>query len=130
MRSLGSRVALAVVSVEAFVLAVLEIFFLPWRWDGTLLPAFNDWPFPVAVLVAVVTTPALVVAASWYARSTLGALSPLLVWLVTLLVFGLFGPGGDVMLLNDWRSLALFAGGSLPSAIAVGAFLGRRAVDH
>ncbi|MFD7656028.1 hypothetical protein ACFV4N_18825 [Actinosynnema sp. NPDC059797] len=121
------RLALIGIAAAAFVLAVLELFFLPLRLDGTLLPRVNDWPFPIAVVLAVVTTPLLVRLASGYARRTSGAASPLLVWMATLLLFGLLGPGGDVLLLNDWRTLVLFAGGVLPSAVAVGAFAGRRA---
>ncbi|MBW4719251.1 hypothetical protein KZQ38_18845 [Saccharothrix sp. SC076] len=118
--------------VQAFVLAVLELFFLPLRLDGTLLPRVADYPFPVTVLVATVTTPWLVVVASRYARRPVAAASPLLVWFGTLLLFGMFGPGGDAVLMSDWRTLLLFAGGALPAAVAVGAFMGRpvRAVDQ
>ena len=119
------RLALVGIAVAAFVLAVLELFFLPLRLDGTLLPRVDDLPFPIAVVVAVVTTPLLVLAAARHAHRTLAALSPLLVWVGTLLLFGLFGPGGDVVLLNDWRTLVLFAGGALPGAIAVGAHMGK-----
>ncbi|GAA0215073.1 hypothetical protein GCM10010492_11070 [Saccharothrix mutabilis subsp. mutabilis] len=121
------RLAIAAFVVQAFVLAVLELFFLPLRLDGTLLPKVADYPFPVAVLVAIITTPLLVMGAASYARRPLAAAAPLLVWLVTLLVLGVFGPGGDAMLVNDWRTLLLFAGGMLPSAVAVGAFMGRQA---
>jgi hypothetical protein len=124
---LTDRLALVGIGVAAFVLALLELFFLPLRLDGTLLPRVDDLPFPIAVVVAIVTTPLLVLAASRYAHRTLAAVSPLLVWIGTLVVFGLFGPGGDVVLLNDWRTLVLFAGGAMPSAIAVGAHLGRQA---
>lgn len=121
------RLALVGIGVAAFVLAVLELFFLPLRFDGTLLPELRDWPFPITAVFAAVTTPVLVVAASRHAHRTSAALSPLLVWMGTLLLFGLFGPGGDVVLLSDWRTLVLFAGGVLPSAIAVGAHMGRQA---
>ncbi|CAL9633574.1 hypothetical protein SUDANB95_06121 [Actinosynnema sp. ALI-1.44] len=121
------RLAIAAFVVQAFVLAVLELFFLPLRLDGTLLPKVADYPFPVAVVVAIVTTPLLVMGAASYARRPLAAAAPLLVWLATLLVLGVFGPGGDAMLVNDWRTLLLFAGGMLPSAVAVGAFMGRQA---
>ncbi|MFI9816951.1 hypothetical protein [Saccharothrix variisporea] len=122
-----SRLAVGALVVQAFVLAVLELFFLPLRLDGTLLPRIADYPFPVAVIVAIITTPLLVLGAATYASRPLTAAAPLLVWLGTLLVLGLFGPGGDAMLLNDWRTLLLFAGGMLPSAVAVGAFMGRQA---
>ncbi|GAA3872106.1 hypothetical protein GCM10022243_41670 [Saccharothrix violaceirubra] len=124
--SLRDRFALAVVHVQAVVLATLELFFLPLRLDGTLLPEFHDWPFPVVILLAAGTTPFLVTMAARYATTTLGALSPLLVWLGTLIVLGLFGPGGDVLLLGDLRTLLLFGAGALPAAISVGAFMGRQ----
>lgn len=115
--------------VEALVLAVLELFYLPLRFDGTLLPQVGgDWPFPIAVVVAILTTPLLVLWASDLQRGLLVSSSPLLVWLLALIVLGLFGPGGDVMLPNDWRSLALLAGGALPGAIAVGTSMGRNYV--
>ena len=121
------RLALVGIAVAAFVLAVLELFFLPMRLDGTLLPRVDDLPFPITVVLAIVTTPLLVLAASRHAHRTLAVVSPLLVWVGTLLLFGLFGPGGDVVLLNDWRTLVLFAGGALPGAVAVGAHMGRTA---
>ncbi|WP_309116861.1 hypothetical protein [Saccharothrix sp.] len=124
---MSDRLAIAAIVVQAFVLAVLELFFLPLRLDGTLLPKVSDYPFPIAAIVAIITTPLLVLAAAAHARRPLTAAAPLLVWLATLLVLGVFGPGGDTMLLNDWRTLLLFAGGMLPSAVAVGAFMGRQA---
>ena len=51
---------LLLLCVEAAVLAVLETFFLPVRFDGTLLPRLGDFPFPITIAVAVVTTPVLV----------------------------------------------------------------------
>jgi hypothetical protein len=115
--------------VESLVLAVLELFYLPLRFDGTLLPQWGaDWPFPIAIVVAVLTTPLLVLWASDLQRGLLVSSSPLLVWLTALVVLGLFGPGGDVMLPNDWRSLALLAGGALPGALAVGASMSRNYV--
>jgi hypothetical protein len=124
--SFANRVVLTGLLIEAVVLAVLELFYLPLRFDGTLLPQVGaDWPFPIAIVVAIVSTPLLVMAASNLRRGLLVSSSPLLVWLAVLVVLGLFGPGGDVMLPNDWRSLALLAGGALPGAIAVGAAMGR-----
>ncbi|MGM1060115.1 hypothetical protein [Saccharothrix sp. Mg75] len=120
------RLALAGIAAASFALAVLELFFLPVRWDGTLLPRWGDWPFPVTAALAAVATPALVMLASRYAHRTLAAASPLLVWAGTLLLFAVLGPGGDAVLLNDWRTLLLFAGGALPGAVAVGSYAGGR----
>ncbi|WP_440901385.1 hypothetical protein [Actinosynnema sp.] len=124
---LDDRVAHAAVLVQTAVLAVLELFFLPLRLDGTLLPAVGGWPFPISVVVAAVSMPLLVIAASSCSRKMSVAASPLLVWLGVLLVLGVFGPGGDVVLANDWRTLALFGAGALPGAVALGAIMGRPA---
>ncbi|WP_199441374.1 hypothetical protein [Umezawaea beigongshangensis] len=123
------RVAVAVLLVEAVVLAVLEVFFLNLRFDGTLLPDLWDFPFPVTVLVAMVTTPWLVITAAKVHPKMSVAGSPLLVWLVTLGLFGFSGPGGDVTLLADWRALLLLGAGAMPAAVTVGAVMGRPPVD-
>lgn len=111
-------------SVDAVLLATTELFFLPLRLDGVILPRLGDVPFPVSALVAVVTTPLLVTTAERLASRRL-AMVPLLVWLVTLLVLGVQGPGGDTVLLVDWRALLLLAGGALPAAVALGGSLAR-----
>ncbi|HEV7906923.1 MAG TPA: hypothetical protein VGP03_02155 [Pseudonocardiaceae bacterium] len=121
------RLGVTALLVEAVVLAVLELFFLPLRFDGTLLPKVSDIPFPITVVVALVTTPLLVLWASQISPKLSVTSSPLLVWLITLGVFGFTGPGGDVTMLADWRALLLLAAGALPSAIAVGAAMGRAA---
>ncbi|NIJ10738.1 hypothetical protein FHU38_001082 [Saccharomonospora amisosensis] len=116
------RLLIAVLAVDAALLAVLELFYLPLRLDGLLLPRLQDAPVPVSAVVAAVTTPLLVVvAAKLTSRRT--ATVPLLVWLLTLLVLGVLGPGGDVVLLADWRTLLLLAAGALPGALALGGAL-------
>jgi len=39
---------------------------------------------------------------------------------VGVLVLGVAGPGGDVLLPADWRSLVLLSGGMFPGAVALG----------
>ncbi|WP_199432480.1 hypothetical protein [Qaidamihabitans albus] len=114
----------ALLVLDAALLALLELFYLPLRLDGLILPRLGDVPVPVSVLVAVVTTPLLVAQAARLVRSRL-ALVPLAAWLVTLLVFGVLGPGGDLVLVADWRALALLAGGALPAAVVLGGALAR-----
>ncbi|MFC4000373.1 hypothetical protein ACFS2C_21855 [Prauserella oleivorans] len=117
-------VLLAVLAVDAVLLAALELFYLPLRLDGLILPRVGDVALPVSVLVAMVTTPLLVSAAARLGNRRLGFV-PLAAWLLTLLVVGVTGPGGDTVLLADWRTLLLLAGGTLPGALAVGGTLGR-----
>lgn len=109
----------AVLLLDAVVLAVVELLFLPIRLGGV--------QFPITAAVAVVTTPLLVDAAGRLAPKRRIAAAPLLLWFATLLVFGAFGPGGDVVMLgNDWRTLLLVGGGALPSAMMLGIVMARQ----
>ncbi|SNR32024.1 hypothetical protein SAMN06265360_10259 [Haloechinothrix alba] len=118
------RVVLGVLVLDAALLAVLELFFLPLRLDGRLLPAFGDVPFPLVVVLAVVTTPLLVQHAGQCARrlgrTPWSAGLPLLAWSCTLLVLAVAGPGGDQVFVADWRTIVLLAGGGLTGAYSFG----------
>lgn len=115
---------LAVLLVDTVVLAALELFYLPLRLDGTILPRLEDAPVPATVLLAAVTTPLLVFLAARLVHRR-AAMLPLVVWIATLVVIGVFGPGGDRVLLPDWRTLLLLAGGALPAAMVLGGAVGR-----
>jgi acid phosphatase family membrane protein YuiD len=115
---------LAVLVVDAVVLAVVELLFLPLRFDGYLLPnILGGMPVPASALVAALTTPWLVGVAGRLSPKLLVAAAPLFGWIVAVAVFGMFGPGGDLVLVSDWRSLLLFACGALPSALVLGKVL-------
>ena len=120
--STGRRLLLVVLLVDTILLAILELFFLPMRLDGKLLPKAGDVPMPLTVLVAILTTPLLVSLAGKLV-SPKAAFAPLVVWVLTIVVLGLFGPGGDLVLIQDWRALLLIAGGALPAALALGGAL-------
>ncbi|KAA2264024.1 hypothetical protein F0L68_08510 [Solihabitans fulvus] len=111
--------------VDAAALATIELFFLPLRLDGTLLPKIGDLPFPITALLAAVTTPWMVVSAAKAAPRLAVAGAPLFVWLLTLGVLGFVGPSANTMLLADWRTLLLLGGGALPGAIALGGAIGK-----
>lgn len=123
--TLRRGVLLVLLVVDAFLLATLELFYLPLRLDGVLLPRMGDVPVPVTVLVAAVTTPLLVTQTARLVHPR-AAVLPLVVWIATLVALGVFGPGGDRVLLPDWRALLLLAGGALPAALVLGGALGRR----
>ncbi|HET9138608.1 hypothetical protein [Actinophytocola sp.] len=114
------RLFLAVLLVDSMVLAVLELLYLPLRFDGWLLPDLNGFPLPVSALVAALTLPLLVHLSGRLSTRTSVAAAPLLVWLLCIGVFGLMGPGGDLVLTEDWRALLLLAGGALPAAYMLG----------
>lgn len=107
--------------LDAVILAVVELLFLPIYVAGI--------QFPITAAVAVVTTPLLVDAAGRLSPKRRIAAAPLLMWFATLMVFGAFGPGGDVVMLgNDWRTLLLVGGGALPSAMMLGVVMARNGV--
>ncbi|TQJ02570.1 hypothetical protein [Amycolatopsis cihanbeyliensis] len=114
----------ALLLVDVVLLAALELFYLPLRLDGLILPAVDAVPVPVTVVLAVVTTPLLVREAARVTSPRL-AVVPLVLWLVTVFGIGLAGPGRDLVLLQDWRALLLLAGGALPAALALGGVLAR-----
>ena len=114
------RLLFVLLLADSVLLAVLELLFLPLRLDGYLLPDLGGSPLPLTPVVAAVTMPWLVsVAARLTVRLSLAA-APLLVWLLALGVFGLAGPGGDIVLIEDWRALLLLAAGALPAAMVLG----------
>lgn len=118
-RALGpvSLIVLVVLVLDALLLAVVELLYLP-LWIGAV-------PFPITVALAAVSTPWLVRGAAALGGPPWVAAVPLVAWLVALLGFGIAGPGGDVLLPADWRSLLLMAGGIFPGAVALGRALAK-----
>ncbi|MGH4008539.1 MAG: hypothetical protein ACRDTH_10365 [Pseudonocardiaceae bacterium] len=117
--SLVARFTLAVLVFDAVALAAVELLYLP-LWVGTV-------PIPVTILLAVVSTRWLVRSAAELGGSRWVAAVPLVVWLLALGVLGVAGPGGDVLLPADWRSLLLLGGGLFPAALVLGRALARPA---
>ncbi|QGK68859.1 hypothetical protein GIY23_04255 [Allosaccharopolyspora coralli] len=116
--SVSDRLLLGVLIVDAALLAVVEVMFLPLYWGAV--------PFPITAAVAAVTTPFLVVAAGKLGFGARGASAPLVAWFLTVFVVGVLGPGGDIVLLSDWRTLLLLAGGTVPSAVLLGLLTARQ----
>jgi hypothetical protein len=112
-------VQLLVLVVDSVALALVEVFFLPLRLDGTLLPDWGQVPFPITAVLALVTMPLLVTRAAVVSRRLLVAGAPLWAWLVTVGVVGIVGVE-NMVLLQDWRTLLLLACGTLPAAVALG----------
>ena len=117
------RILFAFMLLDTFLLALVELLFLP-LWVGEV-------PLPITTALAAVTTPLIVAACGKLSASRRVAGAPLVVWFATIFVFGLFGPGGDVMLLgDDWRTLLLIFSGTLPAALMVGIVLGKQAANR
>ncbi|GAA4414386.1 hypothetical protein ACFQV2_04660 [Actinokineospora soli] len=114
--------------VTSAVLAVFELFFLPLRFDGTALPDLGGWPFPISALAAGVTLWWLVGEAAKVAPRASVAGAPLWVWLGTLLLFVVVGPGGDRIVLADWRMLLMLGAGAFPAAFRIGDVMAKAAI--
>jgi hypothetical protein len=116
-----ARTTLMVLVFDAVALAAVELLYLPLRVGAV--------PVPVTILLAVVSTRWLVRSAAELGGPRLVAAVPLVVWLLALGVLGVAGPGGDVLLAADWRSVLLLGGGLFPAAVALGRALGRSSSD-
>lgn len=123
MTRTADRVELGLLLLDAAILAVLELFFLPLRFDGTLLPDWGGWPAPVTGLLAIVTMPLLVRRAGRLAPKLSVSGAPLFAWLLVVGVLCFAGPGGDMLLLPDWRSLLVVGGGAIAAAVQLGRVL-------
>lgn len=114
--------------VLSAALAAIELLYLPLRFDGYMLPMlWRGFPLPITPVIAALTLPALISKAGTISTRLAVAGSPLWIWLLCVLVFALPGPGGDVVLIGDWRALLLLACGALPGAVALGGVLSRQA---
>ncbi|SEF27017.1 hypothetical protein SAMN05421837_103591 [Amycolatopsis pretoriensis] len=116
--TLDQRLLLVLLVVDTVLLAVLELFFLPLR--------IGVVPLPVTVIVGAVTTPWLVSTTAKLVRPGLSWV-PLAVWVVVVFGLGLLGPGGDLVLIQDWRALVLLGASALPGALVLGGGLGQAA---
>jgi len=121
----GDWVVLVVLVLDAILLAVVDVVFLPARFDGTTLPDLGGFPFPITIVIAFVTTPMLVRAAARLRPVTWVGGLPAFTWIVVTLWLTVGGPGGNFQVYPDWRILALLAAGALPSAVVLGNALGR-----
>ncbi|MGH3775506.1 MAG: hypothetical protein ACRDRR_07175 [Pseudonocardiaceae bacterium] len=118
--SIAARITLLVLVFDAVALAAVELLYLPLRVGAV--------PVPATILLAVVSTRWLVRSAAELGGPRSVAAVPLVVWLLALGVLGVAGPGGDVLLPADWRSLLLLGGGLFPAALVLGRALARPAV--
>ncbi|WP_137726230.1 hypothetical protein [Prescottella subtropica] len=105
----GSRTTLALLTFDGFLCAVLSVLFLPAYLGAT--------PFPVTILVAAVVNLLLVLGARKFTDSALAAAAPLFGWLFGFGVCMVGGPGGDVLVFSDWRTLLLFVAALLPAGL-------------
>ncbi|MBM7772025.1 hypothetical protein JOD54_002229 [Actinokineospora baliensis] len=118
--TLGERLRYGGLLAVSVVLGVFELFFLPLRLDGRVLPDLWSLPFPITAVLAAFTMPWLVVRASRIKARAVVAGGPLYIWLATLLAFIVVAPGGDSIVIADWRTLLLLAAGAFPATVKIG----------
>ncbi|MCP2332298.1 hypothetical protein [Actinoalloteichus caeruleus] len=117
MKTVPDWLLLAMLVLDAVVLALLALFFLPFR--------IGVVPVPFTAVLAGVTNVLLVLGAGRISGRMRVAGAPLFAWVLVVIVFGVSGPGGDVVLMGDWRGLLLLALGALPPAMVLGTLSGR-----
>lgn len=79
----------------------------------------GDHSLPWGLAVVLVTLFVSVRAAVWWARRRPGGVVVAVGWLVATVVLSSSGPGGDVLLPDDWRSHVYLLGGVVIALVAV-----------
>ncbi|MFC4605614.1 hypothetical protein [Rhodococcus kronopolitis] len=119
-RGILDSAILALLVFDGFLTAVLAVLFLPLRL-GTV-------PFPVAALIAAAVNVLLVFGARTVTDRASRMALPLLGWFVGFVVCMFGGPGGDAMMLADWRTLLLLVAGLVPAGVLLMKFAADEAV--
>lgn len=104
-----SWATVAVLVLDGFLSGILSVMFLP-AYLGSV-------QFPISALIGGIANVALIFAARKVTDSALAIASPLIAWFLAILLAMFGGPGGDVLLLADWRTLLLIVAGAGPPGI-------------
>ncbi|NGP04652.1 hypothetical protein G6038_03965 [Rhodococcus sp. 14C212] len=99
----------ALLTFDGFLCALLSVFFLG-LYIGTV-------PFPITIVLAGAANMLLVLAMRAETGSTSRAAWPLLAWIVGFVLCLAGGPGGDQLLVADWRTLLLPVGALAPAGL-------------
>ncbi|MFT4201693.1 hypothetical protein [Gordonia sp. (in: high G+C Gram-positive bacteria)] len=118
--SVESWFFLALLFVDGVVVGILSVAFLS--------PYIGTVPVPVGVLIAAVGNAGLAVLASRFADGPRTWL-PVLGWMAVVVVAMTGRPGGNVMLVNDWRTPLLLVAGLAAPAMVAGMVGTRRRVE-
>ncbi|MFI5777939.1 hypothetical protein [Nocardia sp. NPDC051570] len=105
----------AVLVLDGLLSLALEVLYLPTYVGST--------PVPISAGVAAVVNVALIAGMGVVVTRPAALSLPLVAWLLGFLICSTAGPGGDVMLTDDWTSPLLLACGLVPA----GFYLFRRA---
>ncbi|MCM6775888.1 hypothetical protein NDR87_17395 [Nocardia sp. CDC159] len=103
---LGAVLAVVLV-LDGLLSLALEVLYLPTYIGAT--------PFPIAAAVAAVGNVALIAGMGAVVDRPAAMSLPLIAWLFGFLICSTAGPGGDVLLTDDWASPLLLACGLIPA---------------
>ncbi|MFG1791680.1 hypothetical protein [Nocardia sp. NPDC049149] len=106
--SLGT-VILVVLVLDAFITLALEVLYLPTYVGSTSVP--------IAGVLAGVVNVLLVMGVRSVSQRVAAMFLPLAAWTFGFLVCATTGPGGDIMLASDWRTLLLLFCGLVPPLV-------------
>ncbi|MFD4467506.1 hypothetical protein ACFWPA_04350 [Rhodococcus sp. NPDC058505] len=101
------RVVLVLLVFDGFLTAILAVLFLPARLGSV--------PFPISALAAAVVNIALLVGARTVTDRPARYALPLAGWFLGFLICMVGGPGGDSLLIADWRTMLLLVAGVVPA---------------
>lgn len=107
--ALVSWATVAVLVFDGFLAGILSVFFLP-----TYLGSVQ---FPISALLGGIANVALILAARKVAERSIWVASPLIGWSIAVVLCILGGPGNDVLLLADWRTMLLIIAGAGPAGV-------------
>ncbi len=107
---------LGLLLLDALLLGAFGLVFTPLHVGAV--------PVPLGALLVIVILPWLVLRAADIDPRPGVAAAPMWVWLLTVLVLGLWGPGGDAMLplapSTLWTTVLLLGGGMIAGSVALG----------
>ncbi|WP_084655013.1 hypothetical protein [Nocardia altamirensis] len=102
-------VILVVLVLDAFITLALEVMYLP-TYVGSI-------SVPLAGVLAGVVNVLLVMGVRSVSQRVAAMFLPLAAWTFGFLVCATTGPGGDIMLASDWRTLLLLFCGLVPPLV-------------
>ncbi|MEV4127998.1 hypothetical protein [Nocardia sp. NPDC049707] len=104
-------VIISVLVLDALITLVLEVLYLPTY--------INTVAFPLSAVLAGVVNILLVMGVRSITQRVSVMILPLVAWTFGFLFCSVSGPGGDILLVNDWRTLLLLFCGLVPPLLYI-----------
>ncbi|WP_433711507.1 hypothetical protein ACQP2U_35495 [Nocardia sp. CA-084685] len=104
-------VIIAVLTLDALITLALEVLYLPTY--------INTVAFPLSAVLAGVINVLLVMGVGSITQRVSAMMLPIAAWTLGFLTCSVTGPGGDIMLGSDWRTLLLLFCGLVPPLLYI-----------